>query len=254
MSRMNLALALSFSLLAPFFAVGCGPDAKDKRISELTKENDQLKAELADRDSKVNDLTAKDEEAQKAVRDLNKELADARDRLAKGTTAAPPAIGETATAAAPPSKGWVNMPGFDMISIPGEVLFDSGKATLRPTGKSTLDKLASDIRSRYADRDIYVFGNTDDEPIRKSGWKDNWQLGAERSLTAVRYLVQAGIPPSKVIQANCSEYRPRAIGKANGSRKENRRVDFYAVIKHTGGGMELGSTSPTAGASKIAAR
>src|SRR5262245_26374941 len=196
MSRMNMALALSLSLLGSFLTVGCGPDAKDKRIGELTKENDSLKAELADRDSKVNDLTAKDEEAQKAVRDLNKELADARDRLAKGGSPAAP-VGIAETAAAPPSKGWINMPVFDMISIPGEVLFDSGKATLRPAGRTTLDKLASDIRSRYSDRDIYVFGNTDDEPIRKSGWKDNWQLGAERSLTAVRYLVQAGIPPSK---------------------------------------------------------
>ncbi len=240
MSRMNMALALSLSLLAPFFAVGCGPDAKDKRIGELTKENDSLKAELADRDSKINELTAKDEEAQKAVRDLNRELADARDRASRGTSSGstistPPAIVE-----APAAKGWVNMPGFDMISIPGEVLFDSGKATLRPAGKSTLDKLVSDIRGRYSDRDIYVFGHTDDEPIRKSGWKDNWQLGAERSLTASRYLIQAGIAPSKVIQANCSQYRPRAMGSTASSRKENRRVDFYAVIKH-GGASEIGS-------------
>src|SRR5262245_55117772 len=243
MSRMNMALALSLSLLGSFLTVGCGPDAKDKRIGELTKENDSLKAELADRDSKINDLTAKDEEAQKAVRDLNRELADARDRASRGssstsTSSTPPSIVE-----APPSKGWVNMPGFDMISIPGEVLFDSGKATLRPAGKSTLDKLVADIRGRYSDRDIYVFGHTDDEPIRKSGWKDNWQLGAERSLTASRYLIQAGVAPSKVIQANCSQYRPRAMGATASSRKENRRVDFYAVIKHSGSAPEIGSVS-----------
>lgn len=253
MSRTNWTLALSVALLAPFFAVGCGPDAKDKRIGELTKENDQLKAELADRDAKINDFTAKDEEAQKAVRDLNRELADARDRLSRSPAqpaGSPPAIVEGA-----PSKGWIGMPGFDMISIPGEVLFDSGKATLRPAGRSTLDKIVADVRSRYSDRDIYIFGNTDDEPIRKSGWKDNWQLGAERSLTATRYLVQAGIPPSKVIQANCSEYRPRAIGKSASARKDNRRVDFYAVIKHSGGGSEIGSINATdASPGSVAAR
>jgi chemotaxis protein MotB len=247
MSRMNLTLVVS--LLLPFLAIGCGPDAKDKRIAELTKENDQLKAELADRDARVNELTAKDEEAQKAVRDLNRELADARDRLARGsTTAAPPTVIE-----APQAKGWIGMPGFDMISIPGEVLFDSGKATLRPAGRSTLDKIASDIRARYSDRDIYVFGHTDDEPIRKSGWKDNWQLGAERALTASRYLIQAGIPPSKVIQANCSEYRPRAMGTSANVRKENRRVEFYAVIKRSGGGTEIGSAD-AADTGTVAAR
>jgi chemotaxis protein MotB len=215
--------------------VGCGPDAKDKRITELTGENERLRADLNDRDGRINELSSRDEDAQKALRDLNRELADLRDRLAKAH----------ASAAESPEGRWIGMPGFDMISISGEVLFDSGKATLRPAGRTTLERIASDIRARYADRDIYVFGHTDDEPIKKSGWKDNWQLGAERALTATRYLIRSGIPPAKVIQANCGEFRPRSPGSSVSARKQNRRVEFYAVQKHSGSTEEL-SAEPSA--------
>ena len=36
------------------------------------------------------------------------------------------------------------------------------------------------INEQYGDHDIYVFGHTDDMPIRKSGWKDNYELSAQR--------------------------------------------------------------------------
>lgn len=225
-----LALGLAAVALG---APGCGPDAKDKRINELTQQLDQARSDLNNRDQQINDLTQREEDSQAAIRNLNKELGDLRAKVAKAGQG-------------PEDGKWIGMPGFDMISIPGEVLFDSGKATLKPAGRTTLDRIASDIRARYADRDIYVVGHTDDEPIRKSGWKDNWQLGAERSLTAARYLIGAGIPPSKIVQASCSYYRPRMPNTSADSRRQNRRVEFYAVIKHDtslpSGGDEMSST------------
>jgi len=245
MKTNGLVIALVGSIIAPAFLTGCGPDPKDKKISELQTENDRLKADLNDRDSQMGQLTGRDEDAQRAVRDLNREIADLRERLAKAQSdlaARPASTGNVQLAEAAEGK-WVNMPGFDMIRINSEVLFDSGKATLRPAGKTTLDKIASDIRARYSDRDIYIFGYTDDEPIKKSGWKDNWQLGAERALTTTRFLIQAGIPPQKVIQANCGEYHPRVPNNSLANKKQNRRVEFFAVEKRNAVGIEnLGST------------
>jgi chemotaxis protein MotB len=221
------------AVLAAALIAGCGPDAKDQKIAELSGELDRVKDELNDRERQLNGLALRDEDSQRAVRDLSRERADLRAKLA----AAPTEI---------PEGQWVGMPGFDMISISGEVLFDSGKATLKPGGRATLDKIASDIRARFADRDIYVVGHTDDEPIRKSGWRDNWQLGAERALASVRYLIGAGIPPTKIVQANCGEFRPRTPNTSAASRLQNRRVEFYAVIKRpaaTEAGHDLSSST-----------
>jgi chemotaxis protein MotB len=247
MKTNGLVFTLVALIIAPALLTGCGPDAKDKRIADLQKENDHLN----DRDSQMGQLTGRDEDAQRSVRDLNREIADLRDRLAKAQAdlAAKPAVsGNTQIVEGGAEGKWIGMPGFDMIRINSEVLFDSGKATLRPAGKTTLDKIASDIRARYSDRDIYVFGYTDDEPIKKSGWKDNWQLGAERSLTTTRYLIQAGLSPQKIIQANCGEYHPRVPNSNLANRKQNRRVEFFAVEKRNAIGTENLGSAATSGA------
>src|SRR5262245_2130417 len=105
MSRDKLAIVLSFALVAPAFMAGCGQDPQDKRIAEASGQNDRLKSDLNERDGRINELTARDEDAQKAVRDLNKELADMRERLAKSSAGGEIAEGR-----------WIGMPGFDMIS------------------------------------------------------------------------------------------------------------------------------------------
>lgn len=199
--------------------VGCGPSEKDKKIQDLMAENDQLKNELMDRDRRLNDAMIRDNEARSTIDELNRELAQYRAAGGKPTKN---------------TDGWITMPSFDMISVPGSVLFDSGKAVLTSRGRSTLAKIADDIRSRYSDRDIYVFGHTDNDPIRKSKWKDNWELGAQRSLTVVRTLRELGLANETLVQANCGEYRPKASNNSKDGKLQNRRVEFYAVKRSSG--------------------
>lgn len=216
MTRMTRKVITSLplcTLALITLATGCGPDAKDQKISDLTAENQQLKNELGERERQFNDAIVRENEARGTIDELNRELAKFRagngDKVAK-------------------TDGWITMPSFDMISVPGSVLFASGKADLTAQGRSKLAQMASDIRSRYSDRDIYVFGFTDNDPIRKSKWKDNWELGAARSLTVVRALRDLGISNESLVQANCSQYRPK------GNKAESRRVEFYAVKRNEG--------------------
>ena len=203
-------------------ATGCGPDAKDKKIQDLTAENNNLKGELEDRDRKLNDALVRENDSKSTIDELNNQLS--RMRADGGKIKG--------------GEGWVTMGNFDMISIPGSVLFESGKADLTPAGRSKLGQLASDIRSKYSDRDIYVFGYTDDQPIRKSKWKDNWELGAQRSLTVVRSLRDSGVSDDALVQANCGQNRPRVANTNDKNRLQNRRVEFYAVPKKNGGIIE----------------
>ncbi len=218
MQRKCIATA-PLLLFALFSGVGCGPSEKDKKIQDLMAENDQLKNELMDRDRRLNDSMIRDNEARATIDELNRELAQFRAAGGKPTKDA---------------DGWITMPSFDMISVPGSVLFDSGKAVLSSRGRSTLAKIADDIRGKYGDRDIYVFGHTDNDPIRKSKWKDNWELGAQRSLTVVRALRDLGLSNDTLVQANCGEYRPKSSNTNKDGKLQNRRVEFYAVKRSSG--------------------
>lgn len=221
MARMTRSFVAHFS---PFLVVvgtlvaGCGPSKEELKIQDLTAENDQLKNELNDRDRQLNDALVRENEARDTIDGLNGELARVRVDADKAKGA----------------EGWITMPSFDMISVPGSVLFASGKANLSGRGRRTLGQIASDIRSRYADRDIYVLGHTDNEPIRKSKWKDNWELGAARSLTVIRALRDFGIANEQLVQASCGQFRPRGSNASRQGRTQNRRVEFYAVKPNSG--------------------
>ncbi|MFQ5502627.1 MAG: OmpA family protein [Phycisphaerae bacterium] len=207
-----------FALVLSLSAVGCGPSEKDLKIQDLQAENDQLKSELNDRDRQMNDAIVRENDARDTIDQLNRELSTLQADASKAKDA----------------EGWVTMPTFDMISVPGSVLFASGKADLTRNGRRTLSKIASDIRDRFGDRDIYVFGHTDNEPIRKSKWKDNWELGAARSMNVIRALRDFGISNESLVQANCAQYRPRSSNTKRKGRAKNRRVEFYAVNHSSG--------------------
>ncbi len=217
MTRKHLIASCLTSLTLTLALTGCGPDAKQKKIDELTAENDGLKQDLEDRDRKINDGMVRDNDSKSTIDELNQQLAKLRADGSKQVT-----------------DGWQKMPTFDMISVPGSVFFESGKAELTAGGRAKLAQLASDIRSRFDDRDIFVFGHTDDQPIKKSKWKDNWELGAHRSLSVVRALRDLGISNEYLIQANCGEYRPKSANSNDKARLQNRRVEFYAVKKNSG--------------------
>lgn len=204
------------TVLVSLIAVGCGPSETELKMQDLSAENDQLKTDVGERDRQLNDALVRENDARDSIDELNREMATLRNerdqRLDTGD--------------------WISTPTVDMISISDSVLFASGRASLSTTGRARLAQIATDIRSRYADRDIYVFGHTDDQPIRKSKWKDNWELGAQRSLTVVRTLAGQGISRNQLIVASCGEYRPLTMGAAKGNQPRNRRVEVMAVLRN----------------------
>lgn len=63
-----------------------------------------------------------------------------------------------------------------VISLPGDVLFDSGKDTLKPEGEDILKKVAGVVKNdrSLAERDYQVAGHTDNQPLAGGVFKDNW--------------------------------------------------------------------------------
>ncbi|MEK6675478.1 MAG: OmpA family protein [Planctomycetota bacterium] len=206
-------------VLAAFsFALGgCAANPKNN-VSDADQRNRALASELAKARGEIDAATREREELNRRLLAAQRESGDLRAQLAN----APVPTEE-------PAPGWTAVPGGAMISIEENVLFAVGKIALRDQAKKTLDAVASTIQGQYADKDILVFGHTDNQPIKKSGWDDNWQLSTERSLSVVRYLKERGIMADRLVAAGCGEHRPKADNASDKNRSANRRVEIFAI-------------------------
>lgn len=127
------------------------------------------------------------------------------------------------------APGWTPVPGGAMITLEGNVLFSPGKVAIRKEARRALDAVLSAVQGDYSDKDILVIGHTDDQPIKKSGWLDNYQLSSERALAVVRYLKDHGVSAGRLMSGGCGENRPRVDNTSNANRTANRRVEILAI-------------------------
>lgn len=119
-----------------------------------------------------------------------------------------------------------------VITFVAEVLFDSGKANLRNESLNTLQKVAGVLNTTVRDLNIGVEGHTDNEPIKRSGWKSNWELSTARALSVLDFLVnQQSVAPERLSATGFGEYRPVASNDSKESRQKNRRVEIVILPK-----------------------
>lgn len=121
--------------------------------------------------------------------------------------------------------------GIITVTLPSAILFDSGKATLKQATSRELDHIESVLRSKYSGRQIDVVGHTDTDPIKKSPWKDNLELSAQRALTVARYLIKRGIPEGTIKASGCGAARPVASNATASGKAKNRRVEILVHMR-----------------------
>jgi chemotaxis protein MotB len=173
-------------------ATGC-QDPKKAQIEGLNKEVEQLRADLATAQAEKQKALEALAQAQAEKQNLESQMGSMQSQMGELEQRLGAARTEAAKANPVTRHGWIVAPGVSMISVSSDLLFSSGKADLTPAGKAKIRDIARDIRKEYASRDIYVIGHTDTDPIRKTHWKDNWELSVERALTVTRALQAAGI-------------------------------------------------------------
>ena len=118
-----------------------------------------------------------------------------------------------------------------VITFVAEVLFDSGKADLRKESFPILNKVTRILQEEVYENDIGIEGHTDDDPIRYSRWKTNWELSAQRALSVVYYIQEAGINPSRLSARGYGEFRPVAANSTKEGKQLNRRVEIVILPK-----------------------
>jgi len=119
-----------------------------------------------------------------------------------------------------------------IIRFMDRVLFDPGKAYLKPEAKDILDTVAGILqRDEFKDKAIKVEGHADTTPVSpKDGFPTNWELSTARATNVLRYLVeQKGIEGSRISASGYSYYRPIAPNDTKENKSKNRRVDIVIL-------------------------
>lgn len=114
-----------------------------------------------------------------------------------------------------------------VLTVLDRILFDSGKAELKPGSRDTLNKVAEVLRTRVGDHLIHVEGHTDNVPIRYSGWKSNWELSTARATEVIHYFVsERTLAPEGLAAIGYGEFHPVASNASEEGRLRNRRVEI----------------------------
>jgi chemotaxis protein MotB len=131
-----------------------------------------------------------------------------------------------------------------VVSLPGDVLFASGRAELEDKGKEILGKVAAVIRSDsdLSRRTYQVAGHTDNDKIQSAyalkEFKDNWGLSLMRARTVLLYLVSpvddekkpgGGLSPALWSPSGYGETDPVAGNDDAAGREKNRRVELIMM-------------------------
>jgi chemotaxis protein MotB len=121
--------------------------------------------------------------------------------------------------------------GTITVTLPNAILFDPGKADLKKATSTELDHIQSVLQQSYAGRLVDVVGHTDSDPIKKSKWKDNWELSTQRALAVVRYLIKGGFPKDRIRAVGRGENQPIASNSTASGKARNRRVEIVVHMR-----------------------
>jgi OOP family OmpA-OmpF porin len=165
----------------------------------------------------------------------------------------PPAPAPTpAPAPAPAPAGEVKMSG-NTLSMPGAIVFDTGKATLKAgTGsEKVLDQLKAFLDQNSKEIAVLrIEGHTDNQGAEPQ----NMELSGQRALTIKKYLIDHGTDPTHLIAVGFGSTKPVAPNNTEEGRAKNRRTEFkvaktydkkgkpvnYLGQNPLGGGTEFG--------------
>ena len=114
------------------------------------------------------------------------------------------------------------------LIIEGGILFDSGRADLRPEAIEILAMIANVI-FMSPELLVDIEGHTDNVPMNPNHprFPSNWHLSSARAVSVLVYFVDViGIDPTRVAARGFGEYHPIATNDTPEGRAQNRRVEI----------------------------
>jgi chemotaxis protein MotB len=191
-------------------------DALSKNITDLRQKISDLEAENARLKQDIATLQKAKEEA---VQKTSKTYEDLLDKMKQEISQGQVTISE--------------LKGKLTVNMVDAVLFDSGKAEVKPEGLLVLQKVV-DILKGVKDKAIRIEGHTDNVQIvgaLAKKYPTNWELSAARAINVARFLQQQGIDPTSLGAVAYGEYKPVADNATDEGKAKNRRIEIILVPK-----------------------
>ena len=210
-------------------------------ISDLKKQNEELKKSLADMKSTLDQSMANNQQGNvniaKLVDEINasnkyiKELISAKSKSDSLNIALTNKLTRSLTNDELKDVDVKVLKGVVYISLADNMLFKSGSYEISDRAMETLSKIAKIIKD-YSDYDVLVEGNTDNVPISRTNIRNNWDLSALRASSVVQCLQNDfGINPSRLSAAGRGEFNPIADNDSEGGKQRNRRTEIIITPK-----------------------
>ena len=116
-----------------------------------------------------------------------------------------------------------------VLTMLGQVLFESGEAELTPLGLKIM-KQVGQVLASLPEKYIQVEGHTDNNPIYgqlQKRYPTNWELSTARATTVLRYLIeQTGMDRNQLSATGYADTRPVQTNDSEEGRAQNRRVEI----------------------------
>lgn len=210
-------------------------------ISDLKKQNEELKKSLADMKSTLDQSMANNQQGNvniaKLVDEINasnkyiKELISAKSKSDSLNIALTNKLTRSLTNDELKDVDVKVLKGVVYISLADNMLFKSGSYEISDRAMETLSKIAKIIKD-YSDYDVLVEGNTDNVPISRTNIRNNWDLSALRASSVVQCLQNDfGINPSRLSAAGRGEFNPIADNDSEVGKQRNRRTEIIITPK-----------------------
>ncbi len=115
-----------------------------------------------------------------------------------------------------------------VMRLPQDVLFPSGSAVLSREGELSIMEVAVILR-QFPDRRFMIAGHTDNQSVKETTYKDNWELSMARALVVARFMIEAKMKPENMVAAGYGEFDPIAKNTSPEGRRENRRIEIILL-------------------------
>ncbi len=116
-----------------------------------------------------------------------------------------------------------------VLTMLGQVLFESGEANLTPLGLDIM-KQVGEVLATLPNKNIQVEGHTDNNPIYgrlQQRFPTNWELSTARATTVLRFLIeQTGMAPQEFAATGYADTRPAFPNDTEEGQAQNRRVEI----------------------------
>ncbi len=115
--------------------------------------------------------------------------------------------------------------GRMVLQMRNDVLFDSGRTTIKQAGKDALQEVAG-VLMTIKGRKFQVVGHTDNDPISSPRYPSNWELSTARAVAVVRYLIEEGVDTGMLSAAGYGPFDPVASNETPEGKAKNRRIEI----------------------------